>query len=126
MPTLRLPSQPLALAVSGTALTWSLSAGKGRDIDASLVTHRSADALTSCEFLHSIFFFTEWCLLGFTPSSSCANKSVPLNLSAPISLRNGRVTTLLLPVLGLSFVINNLGRFFFLKYTYFFKKRKTK
>lgn len=66
-------------------------------------------------------------MLGFTPPSSCANKSVPLNLSAPISLRNGRVTTLLLPVLGLSFAINNLGRFLKKKSIHiFFKKRKTK
>lgn len=65
-------------------------------------------------------------MLGFTPPSSCANKSVPLNLSAPISLRNGRVTTLLLPVLGLSFAINNLGRFKKKKkvYIFFLKKEK--
>lgn len=74
--TLRLPSQPLALAASVTALTWSLSVGKGRDTDAPLVTHRSAGARTSCEFLHILVYRVV--LLGFTSPPSRTRKSAHL------------------------------------------------
>lgn len=119
------PFFPASGALTGSAspLTRSPGFGKGCDIDAGLVTHHCTDALTGCEFLHSIFF-TEWYLLGFTPPSKCARKPVPLNLSMPVSLRNEHVTARLLRVF-LIFVINNLGFFFFffLKkvFIYFFK-----